>query len=38
MACAIVGTIIGMMTQTGVGTIFGSWIIGLGAKTACSSR
>ena len=30
MACAIVGSIIGMMTQTGVGTIFGSWIIGLG--------
>ena len=33
MACAIVGTIIGMMTQTGVGTIFGGWIIGLGAKS-----
>ena len=33
MACAIVGTIIGMMTQTGVGTIFGSWIIGLGGKS-----
>ena len=33
MACAIVGTIIGMMTQTGVGTIFGSWIIGFGAKS-----
>ena len=33
MACAIVGSIIGMMTQTGVGTIFGSWIIGLGAKS-----
>src|SRR5215217_5113813 len=33
MACAIVGTIIGMMTQTGVGTIFGSWIIVLGAKS-----
>src|SRR5438067_194015 len=33
MACAIVGVIIGMMTQTGVGTIFGSWIIGLGAKS-----
>jgi TRAP transporter 4TM/12TM fusion protein len=33
MACAIVGAIIGMMTQTGVGTIFGSWIIGLGAKS-----
>jgi TRAP transporter 4TM/12TM fusion protein len=33
MACAIVGTIIGMMTQTGVGTIFGGWIFGLGAKS-----
>ena len=30
MACAIVGTIIGMMTQTGVGTVFGSWIVDLG--------
>src|SRR3954452_2282335 len=30
MACAIVGVIIGMMTQTGVGSIFGSWFIGLG--------
>ena len=30
MACAIVGVIIGMMTQTGVGTVFGSWVIGLG--------
>jgi TRAP transporter 4TM/12TM fusion protein len=33
MACAIVGTIIGMMTQTGVGTVFGGWVIGLGAKS-----
>ncbi|MGO4712497.1 TRAP transporter permease [Bradyrhizobium sp. 2TAF24] len=33
IACAIVGTIIGMMTQTGVGTIFGSWVIGLGDKS-----
>ena len=33
MACAIVGSIIGMMTQTGVGTVFGGWIIGLGAKS-----
>ena len=33
MACAIVGIIIGMMTQTGVGTIFGSWVIGLGEKS-----
>jgi TRAP transporter 4TM/12TM fusion protein len=30
MACAIVGSIIGMMTQTGIGTIFGDWIIGFG--------
>jgi TRAP transporter 4TM/12TM fusion protein len=33
MACAIVGVIIGMMTQTGVGTIFGGWVIGLGEKS-----
>ena len=33
MACAIVGAIIGMMTQTGVGTIFGTWIISLGGKS-----
>ncbi len=33
IACAIVGTIIGMMTQTGVGTIFGGWVIGLGEKS-----
>jgi TRAP transporter 4TM/12TM fusion protein len=30
MACAIVGTIIGMMTQTGVGTTFGNWVISIG--------
>jgi TRAP transporter 4TM/12TM fusion protein len=33
MACAIVGSIIGMMTQTGVGTIFGGWVVGLGANS-----
>ena len=33
MACAIVGTIIGMMTQTGVGTVFGGRVIGLGARS-----
>jgi TRAP transporter 4TM/12TM fusion protein len=33
MACAIVGVIIGMMTQTGVGSIFGSWVIGLGEQS-----
>jgi TRAP transporter 4TM/12TM fusion protein len=30
MACAIVGTVIAMMMQTGVGALFGGWIIGLG--------
>src|ERR1700761_1112046 len=33
MACAVVGVIIGMMTQTGVGAIFGSWVISLGDKS-----
>lgn len=33
MACAIVGVIIGMMSQTGVGAIFGGWVIGLGEKS-----
>nr|GAJ31296.1 hypothetical protein BDOA9_0104730 [Bradyrhizobium sp. DOA9] len=33
MACAIVGVIIGMMSQTGVGTIFGGWVISLGEKS-----
>jgi TRAP transporter 4TM/12TM fusion protein len=33
MACAIVGAVIGMLTQTGVGTIFGGWVIGLGEKS-----
>src|ERR1700675_658049 len=33
MACAIVGTIIGMMTQTGGGTIFAGWGMSLGAKS-----
>jgi TRAP-type uncharacterized transport system fused permease subunit len=33
MACAIVGSIIGMMSQTGAGAAFGNWIIGLGDKS-----
>jgi TRAP transporter 4TM/12TM fusion protein len=33
MACAIVGSIIGMMSQTGAGVSFGNWIIGLGDKS-----
>ncbi len=30
IACAIVGTIIGMMTLTGVGTTIGTWIVSFG--------
>jgi TRAP transporter 4TM/12TM fusion protein len=33
MACAIVGSIIGMMSQTGAGAAFGNWIGGLGDKS-----
>ena len=33
MACAIVGSIIGMMSQTGAGAAFGDWIITLGDKS-----
>jgi TRAP-type uncharacterized transport system fused permease subunit len=33
MACAIVGSIIGMMSQTGAGAAFGNWIVGLGDKS-----
>jgi TRAP transporter 4TM/12TM fusion protein len=30
LACALVGIVIGTMTLTGIGTIFGSWLIGIG--------
>jgi TRAP transporter 4TM/12TM fusion protein len=33
MACAIVGSIIGMMSQTGAGATLGNWIVTLGDKS-----
>lgn len=33
LACALVGIVIGTMTLTGVGTIFGSWLIGVGKES-----
>lgn len=33
LACALVGIVIGTMTLTGVGTIFGSWLIGIGKES-----
>jgi TRAP transporter 4TM/12TM fusion protein len=33
IACAIVGSIIGMMSQTGAGAAFDNWIAGLGDKS-----
>lgn len=33
LACALVGIVIGTMTLTGIGTIFGSWLIGIGKSS-----
>ncbi len=33
LACAVVGIVIGTMTLTGIGTIFGSWLIGIGKSS-----
>jgi TRAP transporter 4TM/12TM fusion protein len=33
LACALVGIVIGTMTLTGIGTIFGSWLIGVGKSS-----
>lgn len=30
LACALVGVVIGTMTLTGIGSIFGNWLIGIG--------
>src|SRR5690606_20447249 len=30
LACAVVGIVIGTMTLTGVGTIFGNWVVSIG--------
>ncbi|MFG1428782.1 TRAP transporter permease [Xanthobacter sp. VTT E-85242] len=33
MACAIVGTVIGVLTLTGSATIFGGWVVSIGKET-----
>ncbi|WP_084539795.1 TRAP transporter permease [Azorhizobium doebereinerae] len=33
MACAIVGTVIGVLTLTGTATIFGGWVVSIGKDT-----
>ena len=33
IACAIVGTIIGTFTLTGLGTTFGTWVVGIGKSS-----
>ncbi|MCZ8258822.1 MAG: TRAP transporter fused permease subunit [Beijerinckiaceae bacterium] len=33
LACAVVGIVIGTMTLTGIGTIFGGWLIGIGKSS-----
>ena len=33
IACAIVGTIIGTFTLTGVGSTFGTWVVGIGQQS-----
>ena len=32
LACALVGIVIGTMTLTGIGSIFGNWLIGIGKE------
>jgi TRAP transporter 4TM/12TM fusion protein len=33
LACALVGIVIGTMTLTGIGSIFGNWLIGVGKES-----
>ncbi|MCP8939733.1 TRAP transporter fused permease subunit [Alsobacter sp. SYSU M60028] len=33
LACALVGIVIGTMTLTGVGSIFGNWLVGIGKES-----
>ena len=37
IACAIVGTIIGTFTLTGVGSTFGTWVVGIGKQSLFGS-
>ncbi|HZW47147.1 MAG TPA: TRAP transporter permease [Microvirga sp.] len=33
LACAVVGIVIGTMTLTGIGTIFGNWVVSIGRES-----
>ncbi|WP_445504633.1 TRAP transporter permease [Microvirga sp. G4-2] len=37
LACAVVGIVIGTMTLTGVGTIFGNWVVSIGRDSLITS-
>ncbi len=37
MACAIVGTVIGVLTLTGTATIFGNWVVSIGKESLALS-
>lgn len=37
LACAVVGIVIGTMTLTGVGTIFGNWVVSVGRGSLVTS-
>ena len=37
LACAVVGIVVGTMTLTGVGTIFGNWVVAIGKDSLITS-
>ncbi|KAA2235024.1 TRAP transporter permease [Salinarimonas soli] len=37
LACAVVGIVIGVMTLTGIGTIFGNWVVSVGKDSLVAS-
>ncbi|MGO4573526.1 TRAP transporter permease [Microvirga sp. 2TAF3] len=37
LACAVVGIVIGTMTLTGIGTIFGNWVVSIGKDSLITS-
>ena len=37
LACAVVGIVIGTMTLTGIGTIFGNWVVSIGRDSLITS-
>jgi TRAP transporter 4TM/12TM fusion protein len=37
LACAVVGLVVGTMTLTGVGTIFGNWVVSIGKDSLIAS-